>query len=119
MKATKGFFIFLFLLYIGNLLSIALPIPIPGSVYGMVILLLVLSFRWISMEQIEDITEILLTHMPILFLPGAANIIIIYPDIKGEILKLVIITTVSTVLVMVSTGWTVQKMIQWQEARKQ
>lgn len=118
MKESKGFLLLLICLFIGNIISLLLPISIPGSIIGMILMLIFLTTNWIKLEQVEDISKILIAHMVIIFMPGTINLISIYPEIAPYLIKLLLIAAFTTILVIVATGFTVQKMIQIMEAKK-
>ncbi len=112
MKNTYGFFILLFCLFLGNLLSSLLPIMIPGSICGMALFLCGLVFHWIDETLIDDVSENLLLHMNLFFAPGAVNLIAVYPELRPHLLKILFVTIASTCLVLLTTGWTAQLLIR-------
>lgn len=118
MKNTKGFLLLLICLFIGNIISYFLPIKIPGSIVGMILMLAFLALGVIKIEQVEDISRILIAHMVLIFLPGIVNLITIYPAIAPHIPKLLLITFISTILVIGVTGFTVEKVILFMEGRE-
>lgn len=118
MKNTKGFLLLLVCLFMGNLISYFLPIKIPGSIVGMILMLIFLSYGIIKIDQVEGISQILIAHMVLIFLPGIVNLITIYPTIAPHILKLFFIILVSTIMVIAATGFTVEKLILFMEEKK-
>lgn len=74
----------------------------------MVILVLLLIFRLVKLEWINSITEILLDNLTLFFVPIGTGVINLFGEIKDIWLPLVIILLVSTIVVMVVTGLTVQ-----------
>lgn len=65
MKYIKQIIIIILILIAGNLLSRLLQsvIPIPGSIYGMIGLFILLSMEVIKIDMAEDVGEFLLKHM--------------------------------------------------------
>lgn len=118
MKESKGFLLLLICLFIGNIISLLLPISIPGSILGMILMLLFLNYGLIDLDQVEGISKILIAHMVIIFMPGTMNLISIYPEIAPYLGKLVIIAAFTTFLVIFATGYTVQKLIEIMEKKK-
>lgn len=100
MKHLKQFLIILLISFIGELLKIFIPLPIPASIYGMVIMLLLLGFKILKPEHIKDTAIFLLEIMPVMFIPAAVGLIDSWGILKPIILSITIITIISTILVM-------------------
>ncbi|MDQ0508541.1 Putative effector of murein hydrolase LrgA [Aedoeadaptatus ivorii] len=118
MRNTYGFLILLLCLLFGNILTLLIPVAIPGSIYGMGIFLAGLVAGVIPEEIVDAICESLLLHMNLFFAPGAVNLILVYPSIRGTVLKILFVTVVSTILVIISTGLTTQFLARRKEARR-
>jgi holin-like protein len=88
----------------GEVLAAVLPLPIPASVYGLVLLLLALNFRLIRLEDVKEVGVFLTGIFPLLFVPAAAGVMEM-----GEMLLPILIAIIPvTVLVMVTAGKTTQ-----------
>ena len=85
----------------GELLSILLPLPIPASVYGLIIMLICLFTKIIKLNQIEDVANWLIIIMPLLFVPSAVSLINVADTLLQDILIISVITLVSLIIVMV------------------
>lgn len=118
MRESKGFLLLLICLFIGNMISFLLPVSIPGSIIGMILMLFALERDIVCLDQVEGISQILIAHMVIIFMPGTINLISIYPEIAHYLLKLVLIAAFTTIFVILTTGFTVQKLIEIMEAKK-
>ena len=81
-----------------------LPLPIPGSIYGFLIMILCLQFKIIKFEKVKDVGNFLLDIMPLMFIPGIVRLMVIWGELSQNILKIIVISLLSTVLVMVTTG---------------
>ena len=77
---------------------------IPGSIIGMLILLILLLTRAVRQDWIEAGSLLLIRYLPLLFLPVTVGIITFLDLFKGKGLLLILIVIVSTFLVMVCTG---------------
>lgn len=108
MNNLKGFSIILIILFLGQIIQQRYKLIIPGTVIGMVMLLLLLIFKVLKLEWINSITEVLLDNLTLFFVPIGIGVISLFDEIKDIWLPLVIILVVSTVVVMVVTGLTVQ-----------
>lgn len=59
---------------IGELLNLLLPLPVPASIYGLVILFAALCLKIIRLDQVEHAADFFLAIMPILFVPPTVNL---------------------------------------------
>jgi len=83
-------------------------IPIPGTVLGMILLLLLLLTGIIKLEMIEEVSQFLLEHLVFLFVPAGVGIVSQLNIIKAEWLPILIIMIISTALAILSTAMTIQ-----------
>ena len=92
------------LFYIGNFLKELLHIPLPGSIIGLLLLLILLVLKIIPVHWIQDGAGILITFLPLLLVPATVSVMN-EPSLfssKGVILFGIII--VSTIITMVLVG---------------
>lgn len=115
MKYIHQFLIILTISFIGELLGLILPLPIPASVYGLGIMLICLFTGVIKIKQIEDVADWLILIMPVLFVPSAVSLINVGETIMKDILIISVITLISTIVVMVVTGKVAQSIIERKE----
>ena len=118
MKYIHQFLIIITISFIGELLSILLPFPIPASVYGLIIMLICLFTKIIKLNQIEDVANWLIIIMPLLFVPSAVSLINVADTLLQDILIISVITLVSTIFVMIVTGKIAQLIIERKEQNK-
>ena len=85
-----------------------LPLPVPASVYGLVLLLLALNFRLIRLEDVKEVGTYLTGIFPLLFVPAAAGVMELWAEMGEMLLPILIAIIPVTVLVMVSAGKTTQ-----------
>ncbi|MFB5663799.1 CidA/LrgA family protein [Alteribacillus sp. HJP-4] len=88
---------------------------IPGSIIGMLLLLACFSLKIMKPKYIQRGTALLLSHMPVLFLPITTGVIIYLDVFTGASFWLVVIAFVSTMTVMAVSGWTAQTMARRRE----
>lgn len=104
--------------FVGELLYIAVPLPVPASVYGLLLLFLLLMCKVIKLEQIEDTADFFLGIMPILFISPSVSLITSIDLMKGNILAIILITFLSTVMTTIVTGLVSQAVIRGKEKRR-
>ena len=105
--------------FIAELLHFFIPLPIPASVYGMVILFVLLCLGVIKLPQVEDVADWMLSVMPIFFIAPSVGLINSFDSIRGQVIPLVFICFISTVVVTALTGLVAQGIIRLQKKRKE
>lgn len=105
--------------FIAELLHFFLPFPIPASVYGMVILFVLLCLKVIKLPQVENVADWMLSVMPIFFIAPSVGLINSFDSIKGQVIPIVFICFISTVIVTALTGLVAQGIIRLQKKRKE
>ena len=94
--------------FAGEVCHLVLPLPIPASVYGLVLLLLALNFRLIKLEDVKEVGTYLTGIFPLLFVPAAAGVMELWAEMGEMLLPILVAIIPVTVLVMVSAGKTTQ-----------
>lgn len=112
MKMVKGIFIILLFYFIGELLSLLIKGFVPGSIIGMILLFLCLTFkvRGITSDNVKDVATAFTKNMAIFFIPAGAGLLGSYGLISKFWMSILIICSVSTVLVIAVVGLIQQKM---------
>lgn len=118
MKYIHQFFIIILISFIGELLSYLLPLPVPASVYGLVILLMCLFTGIVRLKDIEDVADWLILIMPVLFVPAAVSLMNVGQQLFNDLLIICIVLVISTIVVMVTTGKVAQYMIERKERKE-
>ena len=111
MLYLRQFCIILFVSFLGELLHVMIPLPIPASVYGLVLMLLALCTGIIKLNQVKETAGFLIEIMPVMFIPAAVGLLDSWSFLRPVWLPVIVITLVSTVIVMAVTGKVTQKMI--------
>ena len=101
-----------------ELLHALLPLPIPASIYGMVLMLALLTTGLIRLDQVKRTGGYLLEIMPVMFIPAAVGLLEIIADMKGALLPIAGVIVLTTIIVMAVTGRTAQWIIEREARRK-
>ena len=112
MKFLRQFMIILLLSFLGEVLKMFIPLPIPASVYGLVLMLVCLMTGVLKTSQVKDAAFFLIEIMPVMFIPAAAGLIDSWKVLQPLLLPILVITVVITVFVMVITGKVTQMIAQ-------
>lgn len=107
-KLLEQLLIILGLTYTCELIVDYTGLPIPGSVLGMLILFVLLRMRIIKLSSVESSANTLLNYLPLMFVPLGVGIYKYIDVIQDCALELIFLLVITTVFVMVTSGWTVQ-----------
>ena len=116
-KVVKEFLIIFTIYAIGEGLMILADSKFPGSVVGMLLLLFSLHVKWIKVEDIRIVSSFLLGYMPLFFIPAGVSVMVTYTLMEGFYLQIVFIIMLSTLVVMASTAWVVQLLVEWEKRK--
>ena len=118
MKYLRQFLLILFISFLGELLKYFLPLPIPASIYGMVILFIGLLSGIIQLDAVKDVGKFLIEIMPVMFIPAGVGLMSSFSVLRPVLVPVCVITLVTVVTVMVVTGRCSQWIIR-REKRKE
>ena len=104
MKYIKQLVIIFAVTAAGELLKYVLPFPVPASIYGLVIMLLLLMTKVIKLEQVKETGDFLIEIMPLMFIPPSVGLMASWGQFKEMLVPLLVISVLSTVAVVFSTG---------------
>lgn len=108
MKLLYQFGIILFVTFLGEVLYAFIPLPIPASIYGLLLMLFCLCTKMIKLDQVKIAADFLLDIMPPMFIPAAVGLIVVCKELQSVLIPILVITVVTTVVVMGVTGRTAQ-----------
>ncbi|MGN8913384.1 CidA/LrgA family protein [Anaerofustis butyriciformans] len=104
MKYFYQFLIICLITFVSELLNYIIPLPIPSSIYGLIIMLILLKSNILKLSYIKDVGSFLLDTMPIMFVPIGVEIVTLFAVLKEFLFPMTIIVFVTTIIVMVVTG---------------
>ena len=110
-KYLKQLMLIMSVSFIGELLNRLLPFPVPGSVYGLVLMLICLLTGLIRLEQVEETADFLVKIMPVLFIGPCVSMIIVVGGLADALVPILVVCVVSTIVVMAVTGWVAQAVL--------
>ena len=112
MKFLKQFGIILVLSFIGELLNHVLPLPVPSSIYGIILMFICLKTGLIPLEEVDETGRFLIEIMPLMFIPAGVGLLESWGDLKSILIPVLILLVASTILVMGVSGKVTQGIIQ-------
>ena len=100
MKFVRQFMIILAISFVGELLHALLPLPVPASIYGLVLMLTGI----LPLSAVNEAGGFLIEIMPMLFIPAGVGLMVSCGALKPVIIPISIIIVVTTILVMAVSG---------------
>jgi holin-like protein len=99
---------------IGEVISQALELPVPGPVVGMVLLFTALTQRWMRSAQMRDSAQNLLQHLSLLFVPAGVGVMLHVQRVAEEWVPIVVALVASTVLAIAAAALTTRWLVRLQ-----
>ena len=81
----------------GELLQRVIPLPVPASVYGLILLFAALCFGVVKLEQVKDAGSFLVSILPILFVSPAVGILENWGLIHDAVIPMLLLALLSTI----------------------
>ena len=95
--------------FAGELLKFLVPLPIPASIYGLVIMFGALCTGILKLEHVEKTADFLVNIMPLMFIPAGVGLMKEWGALSEIWLPFAVTIVVTTVVVMAVTG----RVTQW------
>lgn len=119
MKYIKQFSIILIISLIGEIIHLLIPLPVPASIYGLLLLLAGLKTKLVPLDSVRETSLFLIDIMPLMFIPAAVGLLNSWSVLRPILIPFLVITVVSTILVMAATGVITQYVIKSQHKKKE
>lgn len=104
MRYMRQFAVILGITFVGELLNYFIPLPIPGSIYGLILMLAGLMSGLIKLESVKETGEFLVEAMPVMFIPAGVGLITSWNRLADIWIPVVVMIVVSMYAVMFVTG---------------
>lgn len=118
MKLLKQFLIILAISFVGEILKYLLPLPVPASIYGMVILFIGLLTGLIPLDSVRNVGKFMIEIMPVMFIPAGVGLMSSWGNLKSVLVPVLVITVVALLTVMIATGYVSQLVIRMQKRKR-
>lgn len=109
MKFMKQICIIMGISFLGELLKYLLPLPVPASIYGLILMLAALMTGIVPLKEVEESADFLVEVMPMMFIPAGVGLMKEGNTLAQMWFPFTVIIVISTVAVMGVTG----RLAQW------
>ena len=116
-KLLRQFLVIMAVSFVGEILHAVLPLPIPASIYGLVLMLALLTGA-LKLDAVEDAGKFMIEIMPVMFIPAGVGLMESWGELKAVLVPVLVITLVSTIVVMVVSGRVTQAVIRLEKKHK-
>ncbi|MDD4716172.1 MAG: CidA/LrgA family protein [Oscillospiraceae bacterium] len=103
---------------VGEAIHFLTGLPIPGNIFGLAILFVLLVTSVLKKSRIERVSDFFLKNMTLFFVPSGVAILVYFNQIKRVIVPFLLIIAFTTLIVMGATGWSAQLIQRWRTRRK-
>ena len=101
----RQYFILFGCLALGELIVYLTHIQLPSSIIGMLLLTLFLQLGWVKLQWVQGLCDFLVANLGFFFEPPGVALMLYFDIISAEFWPIATATLVSTVLVLIVTGW--------------
>lgn len=112
MKYLRQLLIILIFSFIGEILHSLIPIQVPASIYGLVLLFIALLTGLIQLPQVKEAAKYLIEIMPLMFIPAGVGLLESWGNLKSILVPVLLLLVASTILIMGVSGKVTQGIIQ-------
>lgn len=114
MKYLKQFGIIIVISFLGEVLRAVLPLPVPASIYGILLMFFALYFGVLKISDVSETGKFLVEIMAVMFVPAAAGLMKSWGSLQPFFLEFLFICVSTTFIVMGVTGFVTQFVIRCQ-----
>ena len=104
-KLLRQFLVIMAVSFVGEILHAVLPLPIPASIYGLVLMLALLMTGALKLDTV-------------MFIPAGVGLMESWGELKAVLVPVLVITLVSTIVVMIVSGRVTQAVIRLEKKHK-
>ena len=94
MKYVRQFLIILLISLLGELLHHWIPLPVPGSVYGIVLMFLALEWKIVPLPAVREVSRFFVSILQMTFIPAGVGLMT-----KWEILRPVAVPVLAVLVI--------------------
>jgi len=101
----RAFILIYACLYAGIFLASLLPITIPGSIIGMLLLFVLLALQILPAQWVKPGCSVLIRYMALLFVPIGVGVMQYYDLLSAQFGPIFVSCTISTLVVFLVVSW--------------
>lgn len=95
----------------GEALHFLLPLPVPSSIYGLILLFLALETGLLKVQQVKSASAWLISVFAVMFVPGTVGVMELWDVMARLLIPILLAVFVITALVFAVTGHVTQALL--------
>ncbi len=111
-KMIKGMSIIFSCLFLGEIITIFLPLPLPANITGMLLLFIFLVTGAVNLESVEEAGDLLLDHLVLFFIPVGVGIIRFLDLLRAEIISVMVVGIGGFFLLFLIMAWLIEQIVK-------
>ena len=88
----------------GEILASLIPLPVPASIYGLILMFVCLLLKIIPLESVRGTGSFLINIMPVMFIPAAVGLMDNWDAMKSMLLPCILAIIPVTLIVLAVSG---------------
>ena len=112
MKHVFQFALILGVSFLGEVLNQVIPLPVPASIYGLVLMFVLLATHIIPLDAVKGTGKFLIEIMPVMFIPPSVSFIANLDVVKSMLTPLLLAGVATTFIVLAASGLVTQAVIR-------
>ena len=119
MDYVKQFCIIMVVYFLGIVLSLILPLPIPSAIWGFVLMFALLCTKVIKINKVERAGDFLIRCFPIIYLYNGTHIIQTFMALGKDLIFVLAISLIGLVVCALSAGLCTQYVCKALQKRRE
>lgn len=117
MKYLSQVLVILLFSFLGELLHTVIPLPIPASIYGMLLLFGALSLKIVKLSQVREAGNFLTGIMAVMFVSPAVGLLNCWDVVNENLVPILTIVVVTLLLTFFVSGKVTQWLLRKEETK--
>ena len=118
MRYLRQLAIILAVTLIAEFFKYIIPLPVPASIYGLLLMFCALKTGIIPLGHVKETGNFLIEMMPLMFIPAAVGLLVSFKQLKGILVPAIFIVIATTIIVTAVTGSVTQRIIRSEKREK-
>jgi len=81
---------------------------VPGTILGLLFLVIALSMKWVKRDKVEDVGNFLTGNMAFFFIPAAVGVVEYIDILQEDFVKIILLILISIVISLTSIYFSVE-----------
>ena len=112
MKYLKQLTIIMLVTFAAEIMEWFIPLPVPASVYGLILMIILLATGVVKLSQVENVADFMMDIMPFFFVAPTVGLMASFDTIKGSVVKLLLTCFISAIVTIAVTGLVAQLLVR-------